>query len=201
MDKMISRRSFLKCAGVTALAVGAGSMLSSCGLVDDAMNGMFEQVGAQMGHAAATMGSNVWAGLKNMTVRWSIGEELTMLGIEFQVKNKRDAALTFRASDITNVKIDGHKAQVVVAPDPAKYDLTGYPALFDKTTGVKTYQGDPSMNEAESGYIFFAPTYAEGEAHASKDWRNLEFTFTLNGATATFTATRSSDNKVTSAKK
>lgn len=196
--EMMTRRSFLKITGAMALAVGAAGALSGCDLVGDAMNRMYEQVGAQMGHAAATMGNNVWVGLSNKSVYQSGGDGLILVGVEFQVKNKRDAELTFKASDISNVKIDGHKAKVVVAPDDKL--VAKYPAVFDPKTGAKTYKANSGMDEAENGYLFFAPDYAEGEAHLGNRWNNLEFTFVMNGKTATFTATLS-DNKMTSAKK
>ena len=205
MSNKISRRSFLKCAGATALAAGAASMLSGCDLIGAAMNLGFEKIGNQMGHASATRGDNVWAALSNRFCSWNSGEnELLILAVEFQVKNKRDAGLDFHASEITDVKINGHKARVVVDPGTEFSDCGNqekYPVLYD-ASGNKTFAASPDMNAAENGYIYFAPVYDEGEEHdIVNGWKTLEFTFKLNGKTAIFTAARSSDNTMTSAKK
>ena len=201
MSNKISRRSFLKCAGATALAAGAASMLSGCDLIGAAMNLGFEQIGNQMGHASATMGNNVWAALSNDFYRWGGTGELSLLAANFQVKNKRDTGLDFYASDITDIKIDGHKAKIIITPNPEFFnDLDKTPALFD-ANGKKTFAANPGMNAADEGYIFFVPDYDEGEEHTIVNgWKTLEFTFKLNGHTATFAATRS-NGTVTSAKK
>lgn len=200
MSNKISRRSFLKCAGATALAAGAASMLSGCDLIGAAMNLGFEKIGNQMGHASATMGDNVWAALSNNFYHWGGTGELSLLAVQFQVKNKRTDGLDFYASDITNITIDGHKAKIIT-PNPEFFKgLDETPALFD-ANGKKTFAASPDMNQAEDGYIFFAPDYDEGEEHTIVNgWKTLEFTFKLNGYTATFAATRS-NGTVTSAKK
>ena len=203
MSNKISRRSFLKCAGATALAAGAASMLSGCDLIGAAMNLGFEKIGNQMGHASATMGDNVWAALSNRFCSWNSGEnELLVLAVEFQVKNKRSEGLTFHASDITDVKINGHKARVVVNPGTEFSDCgnqENYPVLYD-ASGNKTFAASPDMNAAENGYIYFAPVYDEGEEHITGTWETVKFTFKLNGNTATFTGTHNADNTMTSAK-
>ena len=203
MSNKISRRSFLKCAGATALAAGAASMLSGCDLIGAAMNLGFEKIGNQMGHASATMGDNVWAALSNRFCSWNNGEnELLILAVEFQVKNKRDAGLDFHAGDITNVKINGHEARVVVDPGKEFSNCSGqekYRVLYN-ASGSKTFAASPDMNQAEDGYIYFAPVYGENEEHITGTWETVEFTFKLNGNTATFTGTHNADNTMTSAK-
>lgn len=203
MSNKISRRSFLKCAGATALAAGAASMLSGCDLIGAAMNLGFEKIGNQMGHASATMGDNVWAALSNRFCSWNNGEnELLILAVEFQVKNKRNEGLNFSAGEITNVKINGHKARVVVDPGKEFSNCSGqekYPVLYN-ASGSKTFEASPDMNAAEDGYIYFAPVYDEGEEHITGKWETVEFMFKLNGNTATFTGTHNADNTMTSAK-
>ena len=204
MSNKISRRSFLKCAGATALAAGAASMLSGCDLIGAAMNLGFEKIGNQMGHASATMGDNVWAALSNRFCSWNNGEnELLVLAVEFQVKNKRNEKLVFHASEITNMKINGHEARVVFNPGTEFSNCSGqekYPVLYN-ASGDKTFEASPDMNAAEDGYIYFAPVYGEGEEHITGKWETVEFTFKLNGNTATFTGTHNADNTMTSAKK
>lgn len=204
MSNKISRRSFLKCAGATALAAGAASMLSGCDLIGAAMNLGFEKIGNQMGHASATMGDNVWAALSNRFNSWNDGKnELLILAVEFQVKNKRNEKLNFSASDITNVKINGHEARVVFNPG-TEFSSCGeqkkYPVLYN-ASGSKTFAASPDMNQAEDGYIYFAPVYGENEEHITGKWETVEFTFKLNGNSATFTGTHNADNTMTSAKK
>ena len=200
--KMMTRRSFLKITGALALAVGAAGALSGCDAVDNAVGSFFQQYGDQKGHAADSAGSFMYA-LSNRNNRWWYGEELVLLAIGFQVKNLTEETVTFKASDITSAKIDGHKAKVVL--DPKKEanvsDVGEYTPLFD-ANGTKTYGPGKNLSKAEEGCIYFQPVYAEGEAHdVNKNWGSLEFTFKLKGNTSTFVMTRNADGSVTSARK
>ena len=196
--EMMTRRSFLKITGAMALAVGAAGALSGCDAVDNAIGSFFQQYGDQKGHAADSAGSFMYA-LSNQYQPWSYGEELTLLAVEFQVKNLTNETVTFKAIDITSATIDGHKAKVVLDPKKAANvsGLGKYTPLFD-ANGTKTYAPGKDLNKAEAGYICFQP---EGEAHVSKNWSSLEFTFTLKGKTSTFVMTRNADGSVTSARK
>lgn len=200
--EMMTRRSFLKITGAMALAVGAAGALSGCDAVDNALGSFFQQYGDQKGHAADSAGSFMYA-LSNRNNRWWYGEELALLAIGFQVKNLTDETVTFKASDITSAKIDGHKAKVVL--DPKKEanvsDVGEYTPLFD-ANGTKTYGPGKNLNKAEEGCIYFQPVYAEGEAHdVNKNWSSLEFTFKLKDKTSTFVMNRNADGSVTSARK
>lgn len=200
--EMMTRRSFLKITGAMALAVGAAGALSGCDAVDNALGSFFQQYGDQKGHAADSVGSFMYA-LSNQYQPWSYGEELVLLAVEFQVKNLTDETVTFKASDITSAKIDGHKAKVVL--DPKKEanvsDVGEYTPLFD-ANGTKTYGPGKNLNKAEEGCIYFQPVYAEGEAHdVNKNWSSLEFTFKLKDKTSTFVMNRNADGSVTSARK
>lgn len=199
--KMMTRRSFLKITGAMALAVGAAGALSGCDAVDNALGSFFQQYGDQKGHAADSVGSFMYA-LSNRYCGWSNKDELVLLAIGFQVKNLTDATVTFKASDITSAKIDGHNAKVVLDPKKAANvsDVKEYTALFD-ANGTKTYGPGKNLDQAEEGCIYFKPVYVEGEAHVNKDWRSLEFTFTLKGKTSTFVMNRNADGSVTSARK
>lgn len=196
--EMMTRRSFLKITGAMALAVGAAGALSGCDAVDNAVGSFFQQYGDQKGHAADSAGSFMYA-LSNRCQPWSNGEELVLLAVEFQVKNLTEDTVTFKASDITSAKIDGHKAKVVLDPEKAANvsGLGDYTPLFD-ANGTKTYAPGKNLNKAEAGYICFQP---EGEAHVSKNWSSLEFTFKLKGNTSTFVMNRNADGSVTSARK
>ena len=200
--EMMTRRSFLKITGAMTLAVGAAGALSGCDTVDNALGSFFQQYGDQKGHAADSAGSFMYA-LSNRNNRWWYGEELALLAIGFQVKNLTDETVTFKASDITSAKIDGHKAKVVL--DPKKEanvsDVGEYTPLFD-ANGTKTYGPGKNLNKAEEGCIYFQPVYAEGEAHdVNKNWSSLEFTFKLKDKTSTFVMNRNADGSVTSARK
>lgn len=199
--EMMTRRSFLKITGAMALAVGAAGALSGCDAVDNALGSFFQQYGDQKGHAADSVGSFMYA-LSNRSCAWSYGGELALLAIGFQVKNLTDETVTFKATDITSAKIDGHKAKVVLDPKTAinGRDVGEYTPLFD-ANGTKTYAPGKNLNKAEEGCIYFQPVYAEGEAHVNKNWSSLEFTFKLKGKTSTFVMTRNADGNVTSARK
>ena len=196
--EMMTRRSFLKITGAMALAVGAAGALSGCDAVDNAVGSFFQQYGDQKGHAADSAGSFMYA-LSNKCQPWSNGEELVLLAVEFQVKNLTDETVTFKASDITSAKIDGHKAKVVLDPKKAANvsGLGDYTPLFD-ANGTKTYGPGKDLNKAEAGYICFQPV---GEAHVNKNWSSLEFTFTLKGKSSTFVMNRNADGSITSARK
>ncbi len=199
--EMMTRRSFLKITGAMALAVGTAGALSGCDTVDNALGSFFQQYGDQKGHAADSVGSFMYA-LSNRSCAWSYGGELALLAIGFQVKNLTDETVTFKATDITSAKIDGHKAKVVLDPKTAinGRDVGEYTPLFD-ANGTKTYAPGKNLNKAEEGCIYFQPVYAEGEAHVNKNWSSLEFTFKLKGKTSTFVMTRNADGNVTSARK
>lgn len=199
--EMMTRRSFLKITGAMALAVGAAGALSGCDAVDNALGSFFQQYGDQKGHAADSVGSFMYA-LSNRSCAWSYGGELALLAIGFQVKNLTEETVTFKASDITSAKIDGHKANVVLDPKTAinGRDVGEYTPLFD-ANGTKTYGPGKDLNKAEEGCIYFQPVYAEGEAHVNKNWSSLEFTFKLKGKTSTFVMNRNADGSVTSARK
>lgn len=200
--EMMTRRSFLKITGAMALAVGAAGALSGCDTVDNELGSFFQQYGDQKGHAADSVGSFMYA-LSNRSCAWSYGGELALLAIGFQVKNLTDETVTFKASDITSAKIDGHKANVVL--DPKKEanvsDVGKCTPLFG-ANGTKTYGPGKNLNKAEEGCIYFQPAvYAEGETHVNKNWSSLEFTFKLKGKTSTFVMNRNADGSVTSARK
>lgn len=200
--EMMTRRSFLKITGAMALAVGAAGALSGCDAVDNELGSFFQQYGDQKGHAADSVGSFMYA-LSNRSCAWSYGGELALLAIGFQVKNLTDETVTFKASDITSAKIDGHKANVVLDPKTAinGRDVGEYTPLFD-ANGTKTYGPGKNLNKAEEGCIYFQPAvYAEGETHVNKNWSSLEFTFNLKGKTSTFVMNRNADGSVTSARK
>lgn len=199
--EMMTRRSFLKITGAMALAVGAAGALSGCDAVDNALGSFFQQYGDQKGHAADSVGSFMYA-LSNRSCAWSYGGELALLAIGFQVKNLTDETVTFKASDITSAKIDGHKAKVVLDPKTAinGRDVGEYTPLFD-ANGTKTYGPGKDLNKAEEGCIYFQPVYAEGEEHVNKNWSSLEFTFKLKGKTSTFVMNRNADGSITSARK
>lgn len=194
MSKNISRRTFLKCAGAVTVAAGAASMLGGCSLFDD----LIEQISDASGIAMTTIGENgsVWISAASSSIWW--GSEL--IGVNFQVKNKQDKELTFKSTDITDAKIDGHKAAVVLDPDK-NYNSDGkHPLLFDKTTGTKVYPANNDYTSpAVNGFIFFSPVYEEDEEHLTTTWKKLEFTVKLNGGTATVIVTKSGDSDVTSA--
>lgn len=199
--EMMTRRSFLKITGAMALAVGAAGALSGCDAVDNALGSFFQQYGDQKGHAADSAGSFMYA-LSNRCQPWSNGEELVLLAVEFQVKNLTEDTVTFKASDITSAKIDGHKAKVVLDPKKAANvsGLGDYTPLFG-ADGTKTYAPGKNLNKAEAGYICFQPVYDEGEAPVNKNWGSLEFTFNLKGKTSTFVMNRNADGSITSARK
>ena len=193
MSNAISRRAFLKCAGASALAVGAASLLGGCNWI--------EQIGNASGVATCTMGG-VMVSVATKT-RWWNSEYIDPIGIALWVKNRQDHEITLKATDITHVTINGHEAKVLTNTD-AEMDTkvysgyVGEQSLF-RAGDSKTYPSDNNwdMNSYVEGFVFFVPDYADGEEKLKAPWSNVRFTLTLNGETKTFEVNRNG-NDVTS---
>lgn len=200
MSNAISRRTFLKCAGATALAAGAASMLSGCDLLDKAMGSVFDKLeGACRMGGTDTDYAMVKVGAKAIT--WSIttaeSKYTTVVGIGVQVKNYQDKEITLKASDITNVTVNGHKANILTNTKVSmeKYDETE--SLFE-TGDTKTYPASKNMNEPSvNGYVYFEVDYKSDEKLVEYPWTNVKFTMTLNGATKTFEVYKNGDSLTT----
>ncbi len=191
MSNAISRRAFLKCAGASVLAVGAASLLGGCNWV--------EQIGNASGVATCTMGGNVMVSVATKT-RWWDSEYIDPIGIALWVKNRQDKEITLKATDITNVTINGHKAKVLTNTDET-IDAEKYQGYVSELSlfrdgDSKTYPSDKNwdMNSYVEGYVFFVPDYADGEEKLKAPWTNVRFTLKLNGETKTFEVNRSGDN-------
>ena len=193
MSNAISRRAFLKCAGASALAVGAASLLGGCNWI--------EQIGNASGVATCTMGG-VMVSVATKT-RWWNSEYIDPIGIALWVKNRQDHEITLKASEITNVTINGHKAKVLTKTDEVMNakDYPNYVAeqsLF-RAGDSKTYPSDNNwdMNSYVEGFVFFVPDYKEDEEKLKGHWSNVRFTLKLNGESKTFEVNRNG-NDVTS---
>ena len=201
MSNAISRRAFLKCAGASALAVGAASMLSGCDFFDKAMGSLIGQVGEAAGIAMCKMGGTdtEWAlvAVGHKGTCWqatSAGKPyVTAVGIGVEVKNYQNKDIDLNAVDITDVTVDGRKATVLTNTDVSMKDYTNYgsyaaQSLF-RTGDSKKCPADKNMNgTAIDGYVFFALNYASEEEKlaAKADWSKVRFTLKLNGDTKTF---------------
>ena len=215
MSNAISRRAFLKCAGASALAVGAASMLSGCDFFDKAMGSLIGQVGEASGIAMAKMGGTDtdWAlvAVGAKSTWWSRtvtqGDDkpsytyLDIVGIGVEVKNYQNKDITLSAADITDVKVDGHNATVLTNTDVSMKDYKNYgnyvaQSLF-RTGDSKKCPADKNMNgTAIDGYVFFALNYANEEEKlaAQADWSKVRFTLKLNGDTKTFEVYKTNGN-------
>lgn len=209
MNNAISRRSFLKCAGATALAAGAASMLSGCDLLDKAMGSLIGRVGEASGIAMCKMGGTsteyAMVTLRNDVTWWKSTAshetlpENTLLAVGFtiQVKNYQNKEITLKASDITDVTVNGHKAKVLTDTDSslatytnsAKYNEDG---LFKKGDS-KTYKAAKDTSVSVDGHVFFELVYANAAEAVKGDWNNIKFTLKLNGDTKTFELTKNGD--------
>lgn len=107
--------------------------------------------------------------LSNRCQPWSNGEELVLLAVEFQVKNLTNETVTFKASDITSAKIDGHKAKVVLDPKKAANvsGLGDYTPLFD-ANGTKTYGPGKDLNKQRRVISVSSPSMPRAKPMSTK---------------------------------
>lgn len=190
MSNKISRRSFLKGAGVAALAVSAAGALSGCSLVDDIINKATEDYPNMTTLDGVSFNlSGVHAARKNSTYEGStetLGDLVSFMphiglgnfvGGEGKSVNK----------DTFSLKVDDHEMTLLLG-DAAVAAARGY---IQKDDLLLNDQGSVTLggNTSENGYPDGFLVYAFPENVHVKTWKKAVLTIKMGGKSTTFTLT------------
>mgnify|MGYP004515073025 CR=1 FL=1 len=191
MSNKISRRSFLKGAGVAALAVSAAGALSGCSLVDDIINKATEDYPNMTTLDGVSFNlSGVHAARKDSTYEGStetLGDLVSFMphiglanfvGGEGKSVNK----------DTFSLKVDDHEMKPLLG-DAAMTAAGNY--ITDKDDLLLDKNGNVTLgaNTSESGYKYGFLVYAFPENVPVKTWKKAVLTITMGGKSTTFTLT------------
>lgn len=198
----ISRRTFLKTAGASALAVGAVGMLGGCGIVDNMINNILKQYAdvpnaKVMNSVAVVAGSTV----KTINAKGADGNKgnATAVMIDVTMLNASLTKYSLKKSNFT-MKVDGADATLLVGNDAEKMLTTGYTYYYGYDMLLNS-KGEATLDK-------FSATDTEGKYMADgylvfklknpvADWKKAELTVTLGSNKAVYTITNGSTVKVT----
>ena len=194
MSNAISRRTFLKCAGTAAVAVGAASMLGGCSLMDDIINKATEDYpymttldgvsfslsGVQTARETSTFegGTETLGDLVSFMPHIGLGN---FVGGEGKSVSK----------DTFSLKVDDHEMKLLLGAD-AVAAARGYlqkENLLLNDQGVVTLGGNTSESGYPDGFLVYA---FPADVHV-KTWNKAVLTITMGGKSTTFTLTHKGD--------
>lgn len=195
MNNAISRRTFLKCAGTAAVAVGAASMLGGCSLMDDIINKATEDYpymttldgvsfslsGVQTARETSTFegGTETLGDLVSFMPHIGLGN---FVGGEGKSVSK----------DTFSLKVDDHEMKLLLGTD-AVAAARGYlqkENLLLNDQGVVTLGGNTSESGYPDGFLVYA---FPADVHV-KTWNKAVLTITMGGKSTTFTLTHKGDD-------
>ena len=195
MNNAISRRTFLKCAGTAAVAVGAASMLGGCSLMDDIINKATEDYPNMTTLDGVSFDlSLVHAARKDSTYEGgteTLGDLVSFMphiglgnfvGGEGKSVNK----------DTFSLKVDDHEMTLLLG-DAAVAAARGY---IQKENLLLNDQGNVTLgaNTSESGYPDGFLVYAFPADVPVKTWKKAVLTIKMGGKSTTFTLTHKGDD-------
>lgn len=191
MSNKISRRSFLKCAGVTALAVSAAGALSGCSLVDDIINKVTEDYPnmTTLGGVSFNL-SSVRAVRKDSTSE-TLGDLVSFLP-HIGLGNFTGGEGKSVSKDTFSLKVDDHEMPLLLG-DAAVAAARGYiqkENLLLNDQGSVTLGGNTSENGYPDGFLVYA---FPADVHV-KTWKKAVLTITMGGKSTTFTLTHKGDD-------
>ena len=194
MNNAISRRTFLKCAGTAAVAVGAASMLGGCSLMDDIINKAtedypnmttldgvsFDLIAVHAVRKDSTFEDNteILGDLVSFMPHIGLGN---FVGGEGKSVNK----------DTFSLKVDDHDMTLLLG-DAAMTAARGYlqkENLLLNDQGVVTLGGNTSESGYPDGFLVYA---FPADVHV-KTWNKAVLTITMGGKSTTFTLTHKGD--------
>ena len=194
MSNAISRRTFLKCAGTAAVAVGAASLLGGCSLMDDIINKATEDYpymttldgvsfslsGVQTARETSTFegGTETLGDLVSFMPHIGLGN---FVGGEGKSVSK----------DTFSLKVDDHEMKLLLGAD-AVAAARGYlqkENLLLNDQGVVTLGGNTSESGYPDGFLVYA---FPADVHV-KTWNKAVLTITMGGKSTTFTLTHKGD--------
>lgn len=195
MSNVISRRTFLKCAGTAAVAVGAASMLGGCSLMDDIINKATEDYpymttldgvsfslsGVQTARETSTFegGTETLGDLVSFMPHIGLGN---FVGGEGKSVSK----------DTFSLKVDDHEMKLLLGAE-AVAAARGYlqkENLLLNDQGVVTLGGNTSESGYPDGFLVYA---FPADVHV-KTWNKAVLTITMGGKSTTFTLTHKGDD-------
>ena len=194
MSNAISRRTFLKCAGTAAVAVGAASLLGGCSLMDDIINKATEDYpymttldgvsfslsGVQTARETSTFegGTETLGDLVSFMPHIGLGN---FVGGEGKSVSK----------DTFSLKVDDHEMKLLLGTG-AVAAARGYlqkENLLLNDQGVVTLGGNTSESGYPDGFLVYA---FPADVHV-KTWNKAVLTITMGGKSTTFTLTHKGD--------
>ena len=195
MSNKISRRSFLKGAGVAALAVSAAGALSGCSLVDDIINKATEDYPnmTTLGGVSFNL-SGVHAARKDSTYEGgteTLGDLVSFMphiGLGNFVGGEGKSV----SKDTFSLKVDDHEMTLLLG-DAAVAAARGY---IQKENLLLNDQGSVTLggNTSETGYPDGFLVYAFPADVPVKTWKKAVLTITMGGKSTTFTLTHKGDD-------
>lgn len=187
MSNKISRRSFLKCAGVAALAVSAAGALSGCSLVDDIINKATEDYPNMTTLDGVSFDlSSVHAARREASTE-PLGELVSFMP-HISLANFTSGEGKNVNKGTFSLKVDDYEMTLLLGDDAVKASC-GY--LSKKDDLLLDDQGSVTLgaNTSESGYKNGFLVYAFPEKVHVKTWKKAVLTITMNGKSTTFTLT------------
>ena len=194
MSNAISRRTFLKCAGAAAVAVGAASMLGGCSLVDDIINKATEDYPNMTTLDGVSFDlSLVHAARKDSTYEGgteTLGDLVSFMphiGLGNFVGGEGKSV----SKDTFSLKVDDHEMKLLLGAD-AVAAARGYlqkENLLLNDQGVVTLGGNTSESGYPDGFLVYA---FPADVHV-KTWNKAVLTITMGGKSTTFTLTHKGD--------
>lgn len=192
----ISRRTFLKTAGASVLAVGAVSMLGGCGIVDNIVTSMLKKY-SDVPNAKVMNSMVVIAGNSVGTLNAANADsKITGLMIDAELVNANTKKVTLKKSNFT-LKVDGADATV----------LTGSEATKMLSSDYSDYLNEYVLLD-NKGELNLAPvTDPDGKYYAAgvlvfklktpvASWKKAELTVTVGSNKAVYTITNSGNGDV-----
>ena len=194
MNNAISRRTFLKCAGTAAVAVGAASLLGGCSLMDDIINKATEDYpymttldgvsfslsGVQTARETSTFegGTETLGDLVSFMPHIGLGN---FVGGEGKSVSE----------DTFSLNVDDHEMKLLLGTG-AVAAARGYlqkENLLLNDQGVVTLGGNTSESGYPDGFLVYA---FPADVHV-KTWNKAVLTITMGGKSTTFTLTHKGD--------
>lgn len=192
MSNKISRRSFLKCAGVTALAVSAAGALSGCSLVDDIINKVTEDYPNVTTLDGVSFSlSSVHAARREASTE-PLGELVSFMPL-IGLANFTSGEGKNVNQNTFSLKVDDYEMKPLLG-DAAMTAAHGY--LQKKDDMLLDDQGSVTLgaNTSESGYKDGFLVYAFPENVHVKTWKKAVLTIKMGGKSTTFTLTHTGDD-------
>ena len=195
MNNAISRRTFLKCAGTAAVAVGAASMLGGCSLMDDIINKATEDYPNMTTLDGVSFDlSLVHAARKDSTYEGgteTLGDLVSFMphiGLGNFVGGEGKSV----SKDTFSLKVDDHEMKLLLGAD-AVAAARGYlqkENLLLNDQGVVTLGGNTSESGYPDGFLVYE---FPADVHV-KTWNKAVLTITMGGKSTTFTLTHKGDD-------